>query len=158
LSVNNAGLAVYDGKNGYFVVDLETGNKSEKIPYAPNLGRDPVFSDNGDIFFYIRDYSGADKPMPADLVCLKNQNIEKFSENWNSYEYRYFPNSFENPSQWSPGSFQGANDFNNKRWSSVNAKTYTANVTACCLSRSLNSEYREGAPLSLLNQERKLAL
>lgn len=115
ISVSNTGLAVYDGKDGYFLVDLETGNKG-KIPYAPNLNRDPVFSDNGDIFFYGRDYSGANKKMPADIVCLKDKTIGKFSENWDFYGYVYLPNSFENPQQWKPGSFCGANDFNNKKW------------------------------------------
>ena len=115
LSVNNNGLAIYDSKDGYHVVDLATKNK-KKIPLSQNLGRDPVISDNDDIYFYGKEYSGANKKMPADIVLLKKKKIEAFSENLDSYENIYLPYSFENPKDWKPGNFSGAFDFNNKRW------------------------------------------
>ncbi len=115
-SVNNNGLATYENnKVGYFVVDLSTGNKSE-IPYSKNFSRDPVISDNGDIFYSMKNYSGESKKIAADIVFFKDKSVGNFSANLDSYEYVYLPNSFVTPNGWKSNSFSGANDFNNNRW------------------------------------------
>lgn len=114
-SINNHGLATFeDNKVGYFAFNLETKCRDE-VPFAKNLGRIPRLSVTGDIFFCQKYYSGNNRKMPADIVFIKKTILENDC-NPESYEYVYFANSFDNPKQWKPNSFAGANDFNGNRW------------------------------------------
>lgn len=113
LFVNNSGLVTcMDGHSGNFVFDLLTKNKS-KIQHLNS--RVVELHDNGDVFlFNFHNYFL--KKKIADVAYFKKRYIENNYGNFNTYDHVHFATSFNNSQNWKPDSFEGAYDFNNKRW------------------------------------------
>ena len=111
-SINNNGLATYYQNNemGWFVVDLFTMNTSK----IQDMSRWAFkLNDNGDVFLFHNHNYNLDKEI-ADITYFKKN--ESNYEDFRHYEHVYFGNSYDNLQPWKPGSFEGACDFNNKRW------------------------------------------
>ena len=113
-TINNNGLATYAGKGGLFNIDISSKNK---IVITLPLGSSKIYetTDNGDVFdFPQHAYEPSIKI--AECVWVKNNNKPFTTENY--YDYMGFNYSFvENlDKHWKPGGFEGARDYNNKRW------------------------------------------
>lgn len=110
-TINNNGLATYSGKGGLFNIDILSKNR---IAFPIPIGCSKVYeiNDNGDIFDFPQHAYELTKKI-ADCVWVKKSNA---SENY--YDYVGFNYSFVQnlDSNWKPGGFEGARDYNNKCW------------------------------------------
>lgn len=113
LSINNHGLATYnDNHSGNFVVDLAC---KIKTTFQHLNGRYVEVHDNGDLLLFNKHNYTLNKKI-SDCAYFKKKNTKSDYGNFNTYEHVYFATSFDNPREWKRGSFEGAHDFNNKRW------------------------------------------
>ena len=108
-SISNGGLAAYyNNKEGCFVVNLVTGEKT-----ITNIVNKFFISDFGDIYFYSESFNGNDNKA-LGFVVLKENTESIFGDNPRYATQVNF--SFEAQKDWKPNSFSGAYDFNNNRW------------------------------------------
>lgn len=106
-SISNSGLAAYyNNKEGCFVVNLFTGEKTKT-----NIQNKFFISDLGDIYFCSQSFNGNDNKA-LGFVVLKENTESIFSDNPRYDAQVNF--SFEAQKGWKP--FSGVYDFNNNRW------------------------------------------
>lgn len=122
--INNQGFALFkDGKSGFFLFEVSTKKKLE-MAMSNRLSRAAYVSDRGDLFFSNWRNDETNQGNPADIVFLVKDdakhpafNLEYYSDAaLVDHEYVYFSDSFDYTQDWVPGSFEGANGFNNSRW------------------------------------------